>query len=69
MFIIKLRSNNETMRLFITIFISIFLYGYMPQLSAIPLSGASTDGETTATFNGSADLSSDSNLQEKKLFL
>ncbi len=40
----------------------------MPQLSAIPLSGASTDGETTATFNGSAYLSSDSNIQEQTSF-
>jgi formylglycine-generating enzyme required for sulfatase activity len=56
------------MRLFITTLISIFLYGYMPQLSAIALSGASTDGETTTTFNGSAYLSSDSNHQEKTSF-
>jgi hypothetical protein len=40
----------------------------MPQLSAIPLSGVSTDGETSATFNGSAYLSSDSNRQEKTTF-
>lgn len=56
------------MPIFITIFISIFLYGYTPQLSAIPLSGASTDGQTSATFNGSAYLSSDSSLEEKTTF-
>jgi hypothetical protein len=56
------------MRLFITIFISIFLYGYTPQLSAIALPGASTAGETSATFNASAYLSSDSNFQEKTTF-
>jgi hypothetical protein len=56
------------MPIFITIFISIFLYGYTPQLSAIPLSGASTDGQTSATFYGSAYLSSDSNFEEKTSF-